>query len=291
MAEEKKFPFENLVFEGGGVLGVAYQGAFEVLEERGISKNIKRVCGTSAGTISSTMIALGYTGAECRKVLLNAPFNSFKDGGFFGIFRMLFSYGWYKGDKLKDFYEKLVSDKTGSKHTTFRELNERGYMDLRLVATNVSKDTVLIFSHKHTPDVCVAEAMRMSSSVPFFFQSQKFKGDIFIDGGVLCNYAIDEFDDICKRNQTLGFFLQDPKQTPQPINGIFTFAERFLEALKNQQYIQLMNEREDIVRTVFIDDLGIKALQFGITIEQRKALMEQGRIATEKYLEDWKHWE
>lgn len=291
MAEEKIFPFENLVFEGGGVLGVAYQGAFEVLEQRGISKNIKRVCGTSAGTISSTMIALGYTGAECRKILLDAPFNTFKDGGFFGIFRMFFYYGWYRGNKLKGFYEKLVSDKTGSKQSTFRELKEGGYMDLRLVATNVSNDTAVVFSHETTPAVCVAEAMRISSSVPFFFQSQKFNGDVYIDGGVLRNYAIDEFDSITPRNKTLGFFLQDPKQTPKPINGIFTFVQRFLEAMKNQQYIQLINEVDDVKRTVFINDLGIHALEFGITVEQRELLMNQGKIAAEKFLDTWNHWD
>lgn len=290
MAVEKKFPFENLVFEGGGVLGTAYQGAFEVLELHGINKNIQRVCGTSAGTIASTMIALGYSAAECKKILLDAPFSTFTDGGFLGIFRIFFSYGWYRGKKLKNFYEKLVKDKTGSKDSTFRELKERGFLELRLVATNVSNDTSIIFSHATTPDTCVAEAMRISSSVPFFFQSQKFNGDVFIDGGVLRNYAIDEFDDICQPNQTLGFFLLDPKQKPKPINGIFTFAQRFFEAMKNQQYVQLIYEQADVKRTVFIEDLGISALDFKITKEQRAALMESGKKATEKYLEEWKEW-
>ncbi|MBQ0128550.1 MAG: patatin-like phospholipase family protein, partial [bacterium] len=43
------YHFRNLVFEGGGVRGIAYAGALEVLEEEKILRKIKRVAGTSAG--------------------------------------------------------------------------------------------------------------------------------------------------------------------------------------------------------------------------------------------------
>ena len=46
------YPFKNLVFEGGGVKGIAYAGAMKVLEKKGILKNIVRVGGTSAGAIN-----------------------------------------------------------------------------------------------------------------------------------------------------------------------------------------------------------------------------------------------
>lgn len=42
------YPFKNLVFEGGGVKGIAYGGAVEVLEQSQITPQIERVAGTSA---------------------------------------------------------------------------------------------------------------------------------------------------------------------------------------------------------------------------------------------------
>ncbi|SVD03251.1 uncharacterized protein METZ01_LOCUS356105 [marine metagenome] len=42
------YPFRNLVFEGGGVKGIAYSGALAVLEEHGILPQIRRVGGASA---------------------------------------------------------------------------------------------------------------------------------------------------------------------------------------------------------------------------------------------------
>ena len=40
---------KNLVFKGGGVLGIAYAGAIEILEEKQILQQVQRVAGTSAG--------------------------------------------------------------------------------------------------------------------------------------------------------------------------------------------------------------------------------------------------
>ena len=42
------YTFRNLVFEGGGVKGIAYVGALDILKEKEIIQNIERVGGTSA---------------------------------------------------------------------------------------------------------------------------------------------------------------------------------------------------------------------------------------------------
>lgn len=53
------YHFNNLVFEGGGVKGIAYVGALEVLQEEGILQNVKRVAGTSAGAMMAVLVEIG----------------------------------------------------------------------------------------------------------------------------------------------------------------------------------------------------------------------------------------
>jgi predicted acylesterase/phospholipase RssA len=65
--------FQNLVFEGG-VKGIAYVGAMKVLEKEGILKNIKRVGGTSAGSINAVLFAAGFTNQETLNVLNDLNF-------------------------------------------------------------------------------------------------------------------------------------------------------------------------------------------------------------------------
>src|SRR5699024_7257619 len=71
--------FENLVFEGGGVKGIAYAGAIAVLEKNGVLADIRRVAGTSAGAIMACLLALGADAARAQAITDNTPFASFED--------------------------------------------------------------------------------------------------------------------------------------------------------------------------------------------------------------------
>lgn len=56
-----------MVFEGGGAKGMAFVGAMQALEERGIT--FDRLLGTSAGAITATCLAAGYDSREMLAVL------------------------------------------------------------------------------------------------------------------------------------------------------------------------------------------------------------------------------
>lgn len=73
--------FKNLVFEGGGVKGIAYGGALKVLQEMGILGNIERVGGTSAGALNATLLALGYSVQDVSDIIAQTDFSKFADGG------------------------------------------------------------------------------------------------------------------------------------------------------------------------------------------------------------------
>ncbi|VFS56683.1 Patatin-like phospholipase [Leminorella grimontii] len=75
------YPFKNLVFEGGGMKGICYVGAVDVLTQKGIMDNIEKVGGSSAGAIASTLVGLGYTNTQLNKILYEIDFMSFLDIG------------------------------------------------------------------------------------------------------------------------------------------------------------------------------------------------------------------
>ena len=57
----------DLVFEGGGAKGILFVGAMQELEDRGHS--FDRLLGTSAGAITATLLAAGYSSDEMLEVL------------------------------------------------------------------------------------------------------------------------------------------------------------------------------------------------------------------------------
>ena len=192
------YPFKNLVFEGGGVKGIAYVGALTILEEKGILPQIKRVGGTSAGAINALLLGVGYTCKEMQRILADLDFKAFLDQDW-GIIRdterLLNQYGWYKGDFFHDWIGSLIEKKIGNAHATFNDLDGRGFIDMSFMGTNLSTRFAEVFSLEHTPRMRVADAVRISMSIPLFFASvESPRGDRYVDGGVLDNYPVKLFD-------------------------------------------------------------------------------------------------
>ena len=328
------YHFNNLVFEGGGVKGIAYVGALEVLEREGILQNVKRVAGTSAGAMMAVLVGLRYSVDEMKEILWNLNFKKFMDSSF-GIVRdtkrLLEEYGWYKGDYFRNKMVEYIKGKTGDGEITFRKLaSTHQYRDIYLVGADLSTGTSVVFSADDTPDVVVADAARISMSIPLFFASMKGgenKDHTFVDGGLLDNYSIKTFDrqsfvddkknnirlteyydkfntkksvkDIIGDNpyiynrETLGFrldakedismYLSHKATVRNKINSFFTYTKALVTTLIDfQDNVHLHSD--DWQRTVYIDTLGVRAIDFDISDSKKQKLVESGRQYTEDYL-------
>lgn len=193
-----KYPFRNLVFEGGGVKGIAYVGAMSVFEKEGILENIKRIGGTSAGSINAVLFSAGFSNQETLKIMNELDFNDFKDdswGVLTDMNRLKNEYGWYKGDFFREWIGGLLKKKTGSSTITFKALQEHTGKDLYVYASNLSTKFGEVYSPEHTPRMRVEDAVRRSMSIPLFFRAVRDdRDDVFVDGGAINNYPVKLFD-------------------------------------------------------------------------------------------------
>lgn len=289
--------FENLVFEGGGVLGIAYAGAMKALEDHQILKQCKRVAGTSAGSITAAAIAAGYTAAEVKDLTWNTDFKKFEDR--WNPFRILTKYGLYKGNELLAFAKKVIGAKA-SPNATFRDFHEKGFKELRVFSTDLNIKDVREFSYRKTPDVVVAEAVRASMSIPIFFSAWQFKNldpsryefahHIFVDGGTVYNYPITTFDETGPNPQTLGFHLNDldnkGKETGLEMKEPIKYVKVLFDTLLDSQNIDFERDIDEKERTVIINDHGISATDFGLQDPQKQLLYNAGYDATNDFLKN-----
>ncbi len=326
-----RYPFRNLIFEGGGVKGIAYVGALDVLEKKKILRNVVRVGGASAGAINAVLLALGYTGAEMLDILLRLDFRNFLDdswGLVRDVERLVNEYGWFKGDTFEEWIRARIEAKGQPDDVTFSELKRSGHLGLYLIGTNLSTGFEEVFSAERTPNMHVAKAVRMSMSIPLFFAAVRSRrGDVYVDGGVLDNYPVKLFDrqryvpsgeraqhvrqteyyrkvnrrKAAKGNpyvynmQTLGFrldtaaeiavFRREKPPAHREIDHLFEYTWALIQALLNAQNNQHLHS-DDWHRTVYIDTLDVKTTDFGIKRSEKRKLIEQGRLGTEKYF-DW----
>ena len=290
-----EYPFSNVVFEGGGVKGIAYGGALEVLEQQGILANIKEVAGTSAGAITAVLVALRYSADEVKSLLYNLDFSNFEDGRFGGLLRLLRRYGYYKGDYYLGLMRCLVAAKTNNNpRATFADLERLGMRRLHVFTTDLNRRKARELSLEKSPGFEVALAARMSGSFPLFFASIRHDGKVYVDGGVLRNYPIDAFDTKEGINPaTLGFVLEDTDKrfSDRPIDSIVRYSDALIESVLAVQVDALATDPPNLARTAVLDDLGISTLDFDLTSKQKDGLVANGHRCTCDYLAEWQRWQ
>src|SRR5512140_779648 len=205
---------KNLVFQGGGVKGIAYAGAIQVLQAKDQLRTVENVAGASAGAITAALLALGATADEIQSIVGSTDFASFMDGkgGVVGdTVRLVKYYGIHKGEEFEQWFRQqirtITQRRTGTAQPdlTFAQLSALAakeparFHNLYVVATNLTRQIAEVFSAQTRPDVPLWQAVRMSMSIPLFFEAFHFNGEVYADGGLSWNYPIDLFDGLLRQ--------------------------------------------------------------------------------------------
>ena len=219
-----KYPFKNLVFQGGGVKAYAYHGVLPVLEEHGVLKQIERVGGASAGAAQAALLSFRLDAERTIELYKTIDFSKITSPGAIekpelqgdrpmksqigklrgdlkSFERFTNRFGRYSNEIILEWLQQTIAHHCeGNPRATFSDFRALGFRDLYILVVNVSRHRPEIFSAETTPQVAVADAVMMSMTIPFYFEAMRFdgksigQGDYYIDGGVLSNYPLTIFD-------------------------------------------------------------------------------------------------
>lgn len=311
LSAQTKAVIKNLVFEGAGIRGIAYCGAIREMESQNMMHHIEKVGGTSAGAIVAMTVSLGYSGKEIQEIIGETNFKKFNDGRYLfvgGINRTNKYFGWYRGNKFENWLENVISKKTGNADITFEEMRTKGFKDLYITGTCLNKQQLIIFSHETYPKMKVKDAVRISMSVPLYFEAvfidregkvvhrprQKDGLDIMVDGGFTGNFPIRIFDSLAENKfTTLGFRIDSDEQIKKDREGKNIAAmpvgnlKQYMNAFYNM-VIETLNRQplteQDWKRTVSISDGKIGPRIRKLSTEEINILINNGREAIKTYL-------
>lgn len=195
--------FKNIVFEGGGIKGIAYIGALKALEKSEVINSIQRVGGTSAGAITALLVGLGFRSDDIMTFINNKDLGEIEDNDLIDIFdvtRLLTKYGWNKGESVRKWIGYAIEKATGNVNSTFEDIKkvqqEKNFKDMYFVGTNLSTHSFKIFCYELTPKTPIIDAVEISMSIPLYFTAKTDElKNYYVDGGVLMNYPIRLFDE------------------------------------------------------------------------------------------------
>lgn len=315
----------DLVLSGGGVKGVGLVGAVVALMDAGYRP--RRVSGTSAGSIVGAVVAAAQIGkmtsAQVKDLALQLDYSKFLDPGpvervpFVGpSFALLRGTGIYKGDYARDWVRSQLADL--GVHT-FGDLAidddelpvEQRYRLVVTVADTTTGQLVrLPWDYRRVygldpDDQSVADAVRASMSIPFFFRpvsltSAEGRTSTLVDGGLLSNFPVDSLD------------RTDNQKPRWPSFGITVLPnlpdgnDSVIPALAALRHFGPPHLLEDVITTVLVgrdqaylnqpwvsarairvDSTDVGFLDFDIDDDQVEALYQRGYSAAERFLETW----
>lgn len=303
----------NAVFEGGGVKGISLVGAIRAAEQQGII--FRQVAGTSSGAMVAAFLAAGYTAEEMEQLIFKMPFSSFLQRApifqftWLGpIVRLLWKKGLYSGVRLEQWVHECLLKK-GIR--TFGDLKQD---QLKIIVSDISNGRLVVLPDDivmyglEPKKLLVSQAIRMSTSIPYFFdpvlirhaihtetgRSKKFsrRFSYIVDGGLLSNFPLWLFDNeedshTQIRYPTIGFQMVGKQDHhPYRIKGIITMMEAIFDTMisaHDQRYISKQNH----FRTIKIPTLGIKATDFHLTLKQSQQLYMAGQEAGQRFFQQW----
>ena len=315
--EEPTMSTTDLVLEGGGVKGAGLAGAVSVLGE---SYDFHRVAGTSAGAIVAAFVAAGLED-RLERMLIDTDFAEFLDEGAAGRLLGLLGNGLdvmlregiYRGRVLHRWLADTLAD---AGVETWGDLRLPGATDrtpiehryrLVVIVSDVSRGRMLRLPWDYerllgfSPDAMpVADAVRASASIPFFFRPWRLPVDpaltdgrselVLTDGSMLSNYPIDIFDDQ-PEHPTIGVKLSGRLQlcaqkwhdADDPVS-----LARALVATMTNAHDQIYVDQPSVTsRTIFVESGGVRATDFRLEPEVKQGLFDSGANAARQFLGTW----
>ena len=325
---------ENLVFEGGGILGIAYLGVLEYLFQNRFMRDIRRTAGTSAGAITACITSFNLPFPEIKAIAdsldyKKVPYKEELDNtkhipneikhtieelfdDIDCVYRLIKNYGWFSTGYFYSWIKTVIGAQfdpakklppytfSDFKETSLHK-QERPFYDLYIIGTDLSNRTSRVFSYDTTPLMEVAQAVRISMSIPLFFEAvavhdSEVTGNdlknVFCDGGVMNNYPLSIFDFVNSKPDniygvnmnTLGVRFNSRIQYTK-IDNLLEFVKSMAHSAIRVQQDAYHNHPIDKARSINIDTLDVSPTNFDVSLNDNtyRLLYNQGYAAAETY--------
>ncbi len=313
------------VFEGGGVRGVAFLGALRCCHDLGI--RWRKLAGTSAGAITAAVLATDLSIDDLEDLLGQLDYSIFlskknspliingdpADDLQSPAWTLLFlTISRQMGEYSSQPFRKWLETTLGQGHLhTFADVKTLSKdRELKLVISNLSRGEMLVLPDdlhrresadsdalyqqlqlKSAEDFSVAEAVRLSMSIPLFFEPGKLGNDLIVDGGILSNFPLWIYDrqsgstPVAPRWFTFGFRLVDTGiENKVNINSpVSLLAAMFTTMMKARDRYHQREMDKGRVINIDVTEAGVTTTDFNLDADRKAKLYRLGYLYTKRF--------
>ena len=262
---------DTLILSGGGPSGISYIGIFKALLEKNkiIKSDLKEIIVTSVGIIFAILYLLDFTPSQMEKIILETELEKLLCSEKLEIDDLLLNYGLFTNQMIGDSVNIYCKHKIGKNNITLKELHDKIPIKLTVKVYNTDLGKIEYFSHESEPDIQLSELAMITTAIPFLFQPIKYKGHLYVDGGVKGHFPIEK----CQSDNYLGIVIEGGTCNRSNFQIIETFP--ILGFLLN-----LMNDRDNNLenydqKKIMIMDINV-GLNFSLDKDKKNDIIKQG---------------
>ena len=269
------------LFGGGAIRGMAYVGTIRALEELGIEYDI--IGGSSVGAIMAALVACGYKSYELENLFMKVNFDLFKDIHL-GLGK---PFALSKGEIFLDWLNELISKKINvhGNNATFKDLEQK----LVIITTDLTKFKSQEFSNIATPDFEVAQAIKISSSMPGLMAPYEYNDSFLVDGDLQKASPMWRLSNNLNNSESRilefrleGDYNKDETNAISFINTIYSCVTDVATGFVTELYGK--NDRFDCIR---INTGDVFFADFNLNKEARRNLINIGYEQTMSYFKEF----
>ena len=283
-----KVKIKHLVISGGGAAGFAFYGVLKHTHEKGIWNiaDIESIYSTSAGSIISVFLTLGYDWKTIDDYIVKRPWNQVYKCELPMAIQAIKNQGLFSQHVIRDTFTPLFLGKDISLDITLNELYEYNKIELHFITTDYESFDYVDISYKTHPEWKVTDAVYASCCLPLLFSPFYKESRVYLDGGIRMNYPLLVcLNAGCDPSEILGIRRINPESvvnnTILPSFSLFDVIHKLFHQYIQKIEITLPEQKIQHQYNIRFPSMDLNAIFHCLSEEEERIrLIELGRIST-----------
>lgn len=286
--QEEPSPKIGLVLSGGGAKGFAHIGVLKVIDSLGVK--IDYVAGTSMGAIIGALYAAGYSGKQLDSIFKSTNFDVLINDKFprasaslherensekyaltlpFENFKINLPQALSRGQNVYNLLYHLMLHVSDVKD--FRDLP----IPFFCMTTNIETGESLLLESGN-----LVESVMASGALPSLFRPVKINNQLYVDGGVINNFPVEEL-----KAKGVDFVIGVDVQDDLKDRELLTGAQDILLQINNFRTIQDMEHKASQADIYIKPDTSLFSV---ISFSDGHEIINNGQASAEEKIEELK---